>query len=156
MCTSRPSPNCAGLKVLGKIEIKKPEKRGSSSTSDDGRKKRKRKKITTGPPQTGGGRSGGGRNDRGRTGGRNDEPKEVSAKDIEDKIKATMARLQGGGGKKKRQRQRRDNRDPHAAKSRRPCATSRPPTKLQLTEFVTAQELANMMDVVSAKLSLPV
>ena len=139
-------PKLRGLKVLGKIEIKKPEKRGSSSSSDDGRKKRKRKKITTGPPQTGGGRSGGGgRNDRGRS-GRNDEPKEVSAKDIEDKIKATMARLQGGGGKKKRQRQRRDNRD-RIREKQEAMRDEQTTDKLQLTEFVTAQELANMMDV---------
>ncbi|CAH1000640.1 Translation initiation factor IF-2 [Neolewinella maritima] len=137
-------PKLRGLKVLGKIEIKKPEKRGASTT-DDSRKKRKRKKITTGPPQTGGSRSGGGRNDRGRTGGRNDEPKEVSAKDIEDKIKATMARLQGGG-KKKRQRQRRDNRD-RIREKQEAMLDEQTTDKLQLTEFVTAQELANMMDV---------
>ncbi len=135
-------PKLRGLKVLGKIEIKKPEKRTSS---DDGRKKRKRKKITTGPPQTGGGRSGGGRNDR-RGGGRNDEPREVSAKDIEDKIKATMARLQGGGGKKKRQRQRRDNRD-RIREKQEAMMDEQTENLLQVTEFVTAQELANMMDV---------
>jgi translation initiation factor IF-2 len=136
-------PKLRGLKVLGKIEIKKVDKRsGTSSSADDKRKKRKRKKITTGPPQTGG--RGGGRNDRGR--GRNDEPKEVSAKDIEDKIKATMARLQGGGGKKKRQRQRRDNRD-RIREKQEAMRDEQTNEKLQLTEFVTAQELANMMDV---------
>jgi translation initiation factor IF-2 len=134
-------PKLRGLKVLGKIEIKKVDKRGGSS--DDKRKKRKRKKITTGPPQSGG-RGGGGRNDRGR--GRSDEPKEVSAKDIEDKIKATMARLQGGGGKKKRQRQRRDNRD-RIREKQEAMRDEQTNEKLQLTEFVTAQELANMMDV---------
>ena len=132
-------PKLRGLKVLGKIEIKAPANRGS----DSDRKKRKRKKITTGPPQTGGGRGG---NNRGRTGGRNDEPKEVSAKDIEDKIKATMARLQGGGGKKKRQRQRRDNRD-RIREKQEAMNDDQTGGKLQLTEFVTAQELANMMDV---------
>ena len=134
-------PKLRGLKVLGKIEIKKVDKRGAS---DDGRKKRKRKKITTGPPQTGGGARG--RNDRGRTGGRSDEPREVSAKDIEDKIKATMARLQGGGGKKKRQRQRRDNRE-RIREKQEAMLDEQTTEKLQLTEFVTAQELANMMDV---------
>ena len=134
-------PKLRGLKVLGKIEIKKTDKR----SSDDSRKKRKRKKITTGPPQ--GGRSGGGgRNDRGRTSSRNDEPREVSAKDIEDKIKATMARLQGGGGKKKRQRQRRDNRD-RIREKQEALLDQETDNTLQVTEFVTAQELANMMDV---------
>ncbi|PPK84630.1 translation initiation factor 2 (bIF-2) [Neolewinella xylanilytica] len=134
-------PKLRGLKVLGKIEIKKTEKRPSA---EDSRKKRKRKKITTGPPP---GRTGAtGRNDRGRTTGRSDEPREVSAKDIEDKIKATMARLQGGGGKKKRQRQRRDNRD-RIREKQEALMDQETDNKLQVTEFVTAQELANMMDV---------
>ena len=136
-------PKLRGLKVLGKIEIKQVDKRGSS---DDGRKKRKRKKITTGPPQTGGGGARGRSNDRSRPGSRSDEPREVSAKDIEDKIKATMARLQGGGGKKKRQRQRRDNRD-RIREKQEAMLDEQTTDKLQLTEFVTAQELANMMDV---------
>ncbi|MEO0734073.1 MAG: translation initiation factor IF-2, partial [Bacteroidota bacterium] len=137
-------PALRGLKVMGKIEIKKPEKK---TDSDGNRRKRKRKKITTGPPLTGCGkrRGGGGGGGRGRSGGR-EEPKEVSAKDIEDKIKATMARLQGGGGKKKRQRQRRDNRE-RIREKQEAIEAERTTDKLQVTEFITAQELANMMDV---------
>ena len=138
-------PTLRGLKVMGKIEIKRPEKKETNTE----RRKRKRKKITTGPSQGGGGRgragAGGGRGRTGGTGGRN-EPKEVSAKDIEDKIKATMARLQGGGGKKKRQRQRRDNRE-RIRERQEAIEAERTTDKLQVTEFITAQELANMMDV---------
>ena len=136
------TPALRGLKVMGKIEIKKPD-----SNSSGERRKRKRKKITTGP--SGGNRGGG---NRGRTGGsgggskRREEPKEVSSKDIEDKIKATMARLQGGGGKKKRQRQRRDNRE-RIRERQEAIEAERTPENLQVTEFVTAQELANLMDV---------
>ncbi|MTB52399.1 translation initiation factor IF-2 [Lewinella sp. W8] len=142
------APNLRGLKVLGKIDIKKPEKKSSNKSGSDGgqdgnRRKRKRKKITTGPSQGGRGRSGsGGGNNRGR----NNEPREVSAKEIEDKIKATMARLQGGGGKKKRQRQRRDNRE-RIRERQEALEAERTTDKLQVTEFITAQELANMMDV---------
>ena len=133
------SPALRGLKVMGKIDIKKPD----SNTGE--RRKRKRKKITTGPSGGGGARGG---NNRGRTGGkgRRDEPKEVSSKDIEDKIKATMARLQGGGGKKKRQRQRRDNRE-RIRERQEAIEAERTNENLQVTEFVTAQELANLMDV---------
>ena len=143
------APNLRGLKVMGKIEIKKPEKK-----EDGERRKRKRKKITTGPG-TGGNRTGtgggargraGAGGGRGRTGGGRNEPREVSAKEIEDKIKATMARLQGGGGKKKRQRQRRDNRE-RIRERQEAIEAERTTDKLQVTEFVTAQELANMMDV---------
>lgn len=130
---------------MGKIEIKKPDANAGE------RRKRKRKKITTGPSTGGGGRANsGGASNRGRTGGnsRRDEPKEVSAKEIEDKIKATMARIQGGGGgaKKKRQRQRRDNRD-RIRERQEAVEAERSTDKLQVTEFVTAQELANVMDV---------
>ena len=141
------APNLRGLKVMGKIEIKKPEKK-----EDGERRKRKRKKITTGPSTGGSNRTGGGRGragaggGRGRTGGGRNEPREVSAKEIEDKIKATMARLQGGGGKKKRQRQRRDNRE-RIRERQEAIEAERTTDKLQVTEFVTAQELANMMDV---------
>jgi translation initiation factor IF-2 len=148
------TPSLRGLKVMGKIEIKKTEKK-----EDGERRKRKRKKVTT-PPSTGGGRntttgsrsraaSGTGTGTsagRGRTGGRSNEPREVSAKEIEDKIKATMARLQGGGGKKKRQRQRRDNRE-RIRERQEAIEAERTTDKIQVTEFVTAQELANMMDV---------
>ena len=137
------TPNLRGLKVMGKIDIKPQDQRGEGE-----RRKRKRKKIVTGPA-TGGnnrGRPGtGGPGGRGRTGGRN-EPREVSAKEIEDKIKATMARLQGGGGKKKRQRQRRDNRE-RIREKQEALQAERTTDNLQVTEFITAQELANMMDV---------
>ncbi len=148
------APNLRGLKVMGKIEIKKPAKK-----EDGERRKRKRKKITTTPGTGGGsssggnrtggggrGRAGSGGGGRGRTGGARNEPREVSAKEIEDKIKATMARLQGGGGKKKRQRQRRDNRE-RIRERQEAIEAERTTDKLQVTEFVTAQELANMMDV---------
>jgi translation initiation factor IF-2 len=147
------APNLRGLKVLGKIDIKKPEKKsggGKSSGQDSGgqeggRRKRKRKKITTGPSQ-GGGRGRAGSGSGGNNRGRSNEPREVSAKEIEDKIKATMARLQGGGGKKKRQRQRRDNRE-RIRERQEALEAERTTDKLQVTEFITAQELANMMDV---------
>lgn len=164
------TPELRGLKIMGKIEIKPPVKKtagGNTSTSTDGaRRKRKRKKITTGPsaggaaggprPATSGGGSAnsGGAGGRGRptstTGGtrgrRDEEPREVSKKEIEDKIKATMARIQGGGGKKKRQRQRRDNRE--RLRERQEERDAEMTTdKLQVTEFITAQELANMMNV---------
>ena len=142
------APELRGLKVMGKIDIKKTEKKPSA---EETRRKRKRKKITTGP-STGGsgggarGRAGSG-GGRGRTGGgRSNEPREVSAKEIEDKIKATMARLQGGGGKKKRQRQRRDNRE-RIRERQEAIEAERTTDKLVVTEFITAQELANMMDV---------
>ncbi|MDX1941943.1 MAG: hypothetical protein SFU99_15380, partial [Saprospiraceae bacterium] len=101
-----------------------------NDNSEDARKKRKRKrkKITTaseggGERKTGenrdnnnrggGGDRRGGGNDRNRDSRgvpQRDDSKEVSQKQVEEQIKATMARL-SGGGKKKRQKMRRDNRE---------------------------------------------
>jgi translation initiation factor IF-2 len=74
-----------------------------------------------------------------------DEVKEVSQKEIDDKIKATMARM-SGGGKNKRQKIRRDNRDQKREKQDLIDA-EHDDKKLLLTEFVSVQELANLMDV---------
>ncbi len=79
---------------------------------------------------------------RGR--GRRDEVKEVSAKEIEDKIKSTMARMEGGG--KKRQRIRRDKRD-SMRKKEEAQELEKSDVKLQLTEFISVSELASLMEV---------
>jgi translation initiation factor IF-2 len=76
-----------------------------------------------------------------------DEVKEVSQKEIDDKIKATLARL-SGGGKNKRQKIRRDNRDQKREKQDAIDAENENNEKtLSLTEFVSVQELANLMNV---------
>lgn len=74
-----------------------------------------------------------------------EEPKEVSKKEIEDKIKATMARL-SGGGKNKRQKFQRDKRDRFREKQEQ-LDQDELTGKLELTEFISAQELSNLLDV---------
>ncbi len=70
---------------------------------------------------------------------------EVSQREIEEKIKATMARL-SGGGKKKRQKLRRDNRERLRGRQEERDAEMMT-DKLQVTEFISVQELANVMGV---------
>ena len=132
---------------------------GSSSGSGDGdqprRRKRKRRVVSTssggnnrGGQQGGNRRGGPGGNRRGPGGNRRGNPnevKEVSKKEIEEKIKATMARI-SGGGKKKRQKMRRDNRE--RLRERQEMREAETQTdKLQLTEFISVSELASLMDV---------
>ncbi|MFZ1750548.1 MAG: hypothetical protein WAU01_10160, partial [Saprospiraceae bacterium] len=124
------TPQLKGLKIMGKIDTSKldsstkPKSSDKSKTqtgtgkpdstnqtgqsTDSTKRKRKRKKLSPGgpvsdPKNTGAGTRG--------TGGKGksprDEVKEVSQKEIDDKIKATMARL-NVGGKNKRQKIRRD------------------------------------------------
>ncbi|MEN0003836.1 MAG: translation initiation factor IF-2, partial [Bacteroidota bacterium] len=127
---------------------------GGASTEDQKkRRKRKRKKVTANPnsrPNQGQGNRSGGRDNRGgrrpiRGNNRSEEPKEVSQKEIEEKIKATMARL-SGRGKKKRQKLRRDNRE-RLRERQEQREMEQTTDKLQVTEFISVQELANLMDV---------
>jgi len=140
----------------------------SSDSSTPKKRRRKRKKIETGGApggsggqqrqqrsndNRGGGGGGRGRNSRpsqgnrggGKGRGRRDEVKEVSQKEIEEKIKATMARLQGGGGKK-RQKLRRDKRESIREKQEQKELEKSKNEKLQLTEFISVSELASLMD----------
>ena len=134
------APNLRGLKVLGKIDVKKFE-RPKRATGEDGKRKRTRKRVAVGGSPAGRGGGPG----RGRTGGRRDEPKEVSKKEIEDKIKATMARL-SGRGKNRRQKIRRGNRD-RMRDSREAMAASVDTSTLQLTEFISVSEFASLLNV---------
>jgi len=90
-----------------------------------------------------------GRNDRNR---KPDTPKEEpSEKEIQDQIKATLARLSGAGKSGKfaqRAKLRRQKRDDIALSAEEAAMEQEAQSKvLRVTEFVTANELANLMDV---------
>ncbi|MDQ7949191.1 MAG: translation initiation factor IF-2 [Pedobacter sp.] len=87
------------------------------------------------------------------TGGPKEEPTE---KEIQDQIKATLARLSGAGKSGKfaqRAKLRRQKRDDVALNAEELAAEEQLQSKvLKVTEFVTANELANMMDVPVTKI----
>ncbi len=95
----------------------------------------------------GGNRSGGGPN-RDRTAAPRrgaDDNKEIDQKAIQEKIRETQAKLSGTGGRGKslKAKYRRAKRD-EAAENMGEMTED---NKLQVTEFVTVSELANLMDV---------
>jgi len=165
------APTLKGPKILGKIdadklkEMNRPKKtaeekkaaKGTNPSSDANKRKRTRKKVSAknyqGQGQRSGSGSGGNRpgnrntggNRGGRPGRKEDEIKEVSQKEIEDKIKATMARL-SNRGKNKRQKIRRENRDEKREKQEIKEMEGATET-VQLTEFISVSEFANLMDV---------
>ena len=103
-------------------------------------------------PGNTGGPGGRGRHDNRGKGGRNDAPKEeLSEKEIQDQIKATLARLSGAGKSGKfaqRAKLRRQKRDDIALSAEEAALEQEMMAKvLRVTEFVTANELANLMDV---------
>ncbi len=154
------TPQLQGLKILGKIDTEKfakPKKETKKEKSDSSgssksdkkpagnqspggeRRKRKRKKVAA---SNIGSRSNQPQNRR-----RKEEVKEVTQKEIDEKIKATMARITGGGGKNRRQKIRRENREEKREKVEALANEAAKDTKLKLTEFISVQELANLMDV---------
>ncbi len=169
-----------GLTVLGKIELPedKSKKKGKPVASSDEKgkekKKRPRKRIdknTGGPNQNQQARPGGrpaqGGNpntrDRRNQGVKGKGPNtgrvqkaEPTQKEIQDQIKQTLARLQGGGksggGKSKR-------RDKRVEKTRDEFEGAEETKILKVTEFISANDLASLMDitvnqVISACMSL--
>lgn len=148
------TPQLQGLKILGKIDADKLEKKKKKEEPKAGeagkksaqpgqesgrqRRRRKRKKISAADMI---------REERSKNRGRGKKEapvKEVSQKEIDEKIKATMARL--AGNKNKRQKIRRESRKEKAEKQEL-LEASEVTGKLQLTEFISVSELAGLMDV---------
>ncbi|MBE2208133.1 MAG: translation initiation factor IF-2 [Saprospiraceae bacterium] len=133
----------------------KTKKAAPAAANDDAARKRKRKRKKVATESSGQDASRqqqqqpGARRKDGSAPPSGPEVKEVSQKEIEDKIKATIARL-SGGGKKKRQKLQRDKRE--RMRERQEMAEMENETgKLQVTEFVTVSELASLMNVSPAE-----
>ncbi len=134
-----------GTTVLGKIVIKPPVKR-TKKDKDEPKRKRKRikgEKVTAEKLRTE------------RSSGR-EKPGEkpvVSQKEIQDKIKKTLSRMSSGKqapshGGKVRQKARKFRRQEHKKKWEEKQLQDIEESKiLDVTEFVTANDLANMMNV---------
>jgi len=160
-----------------KLPVEEPSKKKKSS-DDKNKRKRKRISVrrsadgnkTTKSPTSRSGSGGGkktnsGNNSGGNRGGNNrsnnrrggnnnrkkkstDEVAQISEKEIQEKIKATMARMSGGSGKSNRQKIRRSKRDAVAEKEAIRSAQKAEESKvLQVTEFITVSELASLLDI---------
>jgi translation initiation factor IF-2 len=134
----------SGVKLMGKIELPtEPEKKKTDAANTEA-EKRKRKRV--------------GKVDiqrqqeidrRQRNTAKPAEPKktELSEQDIQNQVKATLARL-GGQGKSKSSKFRREKRDFVARRSEEEAARQQAENLvLKLTEFVTVSELASMMNI---------
>ena len=73
---------------------------------------------------------------------------EPSEEEVQKQIKETLEKLQGKSSKGKAAKYRKDKRDQHKQKSEEEIAAQEQESKiLKVTEFVTANEIATMMDV---------
>ncbi|WP_246147019.1 translation initiation factor IF-2 N-terminal domain-containing protein, partial [Seonamhaeicola marinus] len=125
-----------------------------NKTGDASKRKRRRISKVGGGPQQGGGNNRGGqnRNDRfkGKQGGgrRNVVKEEPSEEDVKRQVRETLEKLQGKSSKGKGAKYRREKREQHRDQTERELQAEAAESKiLKVTEFVTASEVATMMDV---------
>ena len=131
-----------GLTVLGKIELPK-EKPVASSDDKPERKKKKRPRRRISPAESR-------RSDqKSRSDKRSKiEKEDVSDKEIQEQIKATLAKLSGGKGNVSRSKYRREKRSAIAeAEEEKMLQQAEEAKVLKVTEFISANDLATLMDV---------
>ncbi len=155
-------PKLTGDKIdLSKFEKpkkkKEPEKKEEKSVTE---RKKRRKRIVTKtdrPGANGRARGGGARKGGARTGAPKVEPSE---EEIQKQVRETLEKLQGKTSKGKGAKYRREKRDLHRQQSEKELEQQEKESKLlKVTEFVTVNEVATMMevsttDIISACMSL--
>lgn len=135
-----------GLTVLGKIELpaekkKTPRKDGPAGDRDaSGKRKRKRVRIEK-PVDI--------KREKGKGRGKpkeDQQKEEISQKQIQEKIKATLARM--GGGKVDRSKYRKEKRSAQAeAREEELIKKEEEKNILRVTEFISANDLASLLNV---------
>jgi len=153
-------PNFTGQKI-DLTQFKKPEKK-KPAPGAPGDKKGRRRRITKEAPK--GGSPANAREKRGpvrRVVQRANVPKaEPTEEDIQKQVRETLEKLKGKSSKGKGVKYRREKRDIHRQKTEDELAQQAIDNKvLKVTEFVTASEVATMMDtpvtgIISACMSL--
>ena len=139
-----------GPNVVGKIDLNDRKFAGQGGGSDEFEKKKKRKRIQkdrvdVGMPMDGGK---GGKGGKGAKGASKFLKKEVNDEDVQKQIKDTLARLQAPKGKSKTSVHRREKREDVRMKSAEEIERQEAEKMvLKVTEFVSVNELATMMNV---------
>ncbi len=143
-----------GPKVLGKIElptkqVKKPVASSSDKKETEKPKRKRRKRLSNVPQETAQEREARrGKGPRGVKGKKPEAKPELTEKEIQNQVKETLARLQGNNTKSKGSKYRRQKRDAVSEQTQKDLEEQEAQLKvLQVTEFVTANDLASMMDV---------
>ncbi|MHA8082676.1 translation initiation factor IF-2 [Aquirufa sp. A-Brett2-15D] len=141
-----------GLTVLGKIDLPAAGDRGGNNAKHKRKRIIKEEKKPAPTVQTGGQARPGDKKDFNKkpVPGAKPAPKgELSEKDIQEQIKATMARLQGATNKQSfgadKRREKRKGRA--EAEEARLIAEDGEAKVLKVTEFIPASDLASLMDV---------
>ncbi len=142
-----------GLKVVDKISLPE-EKKSAAPTSDskekeDARKKRPRKRIpSSNNDSKGAARPSSGGNNAARRAPARTEKGEPSEKEIQDQIRATLAKLSGGQKKFTGAKYRKEKRQAVSDANEEKLLQEQEASKiLRVAEFISANDLASMMNV---------
>ena len=138
-----------GPKIMGeKIDLTKfdrPKKIPTAAQNAEADAKKKRKRITTKPGATGGAPN---TQDRFRPKPSGAPRVEPTEEDVQKQVRETLEKLQGKTKKGKGAKYRRDKRDMHRSMAERDIEQQELESRiLKVTEFVTANEVATMMNV---------
>ncbi|TWO32182.1 translation initiation factor IF-2 [Seonamhaeicola sediminis] len=149
-------PKIAGDKIdlsqFNKPKKKKEDKKEGASGSDASNKKKRRRISKVGGAQPSGNQRGNQNrgNDRFKGKGRRNTvvKEEPSEEDVKRQVRETLEKLQGKGAKGKGAKYRREKREQHRDQTERELQAEAAESKiLKVTEFVTASEVATMMNV---------
>ena len=131
---------------LSKFERPKKKKSAEKDDSETGKTKKKRKRIHVSRPSFGSdapGRSGKGKGRR-----KSVVKEEPSPEEVQKQVRETLEKLQGKSKKGKGAKYRREKRDLHRQQLEKDLEQQEAESKvIKVTEFVTANEVATMMDV---------
>jgi translation initiation factor IF-2 len=147
----------SGPTIKDKIDLskfEKPKKKKEDKKDDRGDRKRRRRRIVS-KADAGRGRGGGRKSQRGAS-----MKVEPTEEEVQKQVRETLEKLQGKSKKGKGAKYRRDKRDQHRQQTEMDLQQQERESKiLKVTEFVTVQEVATMMnvtttDIISACMAL--
>ncbi|HVD97966.1 MAG TPA: translation initiation factor IF-2 [Cytophagaceae bacterium] len=139
-----------GLTVLGKIDLPTPVDRKKKVEDDKkDKKKRKRVRITSSPVKNFTEFNKDGNKNKPFDKSKSTEKPAASDKEIQDKIKSTLAKLSGNNSSNNnRAKYRKDKRNAQAEANEERLLQEKEDAKtLRVTEFISANDLASMMEV---------
>ena len=131
--------NKSQLKIIKKINLDDPGRKRVASSDQSKKKRRPRKRIISNKTQ----------NKKPQTQVDNKEDLDKKNKEIQDKIKSTLAKLSGGkDSDTKRSKYRKEKRSQHAEAIEEEKIKQEEESKvLKVTEYISANDLAKLMDV---------
>ncbi|MEM0517781.1 translation initiation factor IF-2 [Aequorivita flava] len=148
-------PNFTGQKI-DLTQFKKPEKKKDSKSDDKKNVKGKRRRISKDASKPGGNnfrdKRGAGPGSGNRKGRSNTPKEEPSEEEVQKQVRETLEKLQGKSSKGKGAKYRREKRDTHRQKTDELAQQEADNKLIKVTEFVTASEMATMMDVPVTKI----